>query len=270
MADANPAPVTYAPITDYTSFSFTGPLFANGEDGKHTFKRPVYVRGPETGAPVLVIQELPGIMPETFRLCDMLVAEGFRVYLPHLFGPLGKMSMFGNLARVFCMRREFALLEANKTSPIVNWLRALCQQIRTDTGAKGVGAIGMCLTGNFAISLMADDAVLAGVASQPSMPLFKEPAALHMSEADVAEVNIKLEEVGPMLGYRFEGDKFCTGAKFKALDQAFNSGGTEKIKLKTLPGEGHSVLTGHFVDEAGHPTREAFEEVVSYFRVKLA
>ncbi len=259
MAD----PVPYVSVSEYSKFNFKGPL-----EEKHTFKRPIYVRGPESGAPVMVIQELPGIMPETLRLCDKLVEAGFRVYLPHLFGPLGKVSMLGNVARVFCMRREFSLFAANKTSPIVTWLRALCVHIRKETGAKGVGSIGMCLTGNFAISLMADDAVLAGVAAQPSMPLGGH-AALHMSEADVAQVKTKLEDVGPMLGYRFEEDKICRGEKFEALEATFNDDDETRIKLTTLPGPGHSVLTGHFVDQAGHPTQAALDEVIGYFREKL-
>ena len=102
----------------------------------------------------------------------------FRVVLPHLFGPLGRTSMLGNMVRVMCMRREFKLFEKNGTSPVVDWLRALCNDLCQLHGLRGVGVIGMCLTGNFAISMMADDRVLAGVASQPSMPLLdqKQPA----------------------------------------------------------------------------------------------
>jgi len=256
------------PITSYAKFEFTGPLYAPGEPKGHEFKRPVYCRGPEHAPPVIVIQELPGIGPETFHLCDELVAAGFRVYLPHLFGPLGKTDMLGNTFRVFCMRREFALFAANQSSPIVNWLRALATHAKAQTGAKGVGSIGMCLTGNFAISLLVEDAVLAGVASQPSLPTMN-PAGLHMSEGEVRIVHDKLDAVGPMLAYRFEGDKLCTAAKFKALDEAFNDGGKERIKLKVLPGDDHSILTGHFVDEAGHPTRQALDEVIGYFKDRL-
>jgi len=263
---------TPTPITAYEKFEFTGPLTAPGEAPEesrgHELKRPVYVRGKADAPPVIVIQELPGIMPETFGLCDHLVDAGFRVYLPHLFGPLGKVSFVGNTIRVFCMRREFAIFAANKSSPIVNWLRALAADIKAKTNARGVGAIGMCLTGNFAISMMADEAVLAGVASQPSLPI-RGPGALHMSEDEIASVHDKLDDVGPMLAYRFEKDPLCPGAKFKALNAAFNDGGKERIKLTTLPGEGHSVLTGHFVDEAGHPTRQALDEVIGYFKEKL-
>ena len=73
-----------------------------------------------------------------------------------------------------------------------------------------------------------------------------------------------------MLAYRFKKDPLCPGAKFKALNAAFNDDGKTRIKLTTLPGEGHSVLTGHFVDEAGHPTRAALDEVIGCFKEKLS
>ena len=57
----------------------------------------------------MIIQELPGIGPETLRLADEFVAAGFTVVLPHLFGPLGKTDLAGNMLRVLCMRREFRL-----------------------------------------------------------------------------------------------------------------------------------------------------------------
>lgn len=219
------------------------------------------------GPPVIVIQELPGIGVETIALAEKLAKAGFSVTLPHLFGPLGRTDMTGNLFRVFCMRREFQLFAAGKSSAIVLWLAALCRDVKARSGAKGVGVIGMCLTGNFAISLTADDSVLAAVASQPSMPVANQ-TALHMSPAEIARARAKLEAVGPMLAYRFEGDKICTATKFEAIDKAFNDG-RERIALKTLPGEGHSVLTRHFVDEAGSPTRAALDEVLAYFSKRL-
>ncbi len=234
----------------------------NGKNISHT----VYTKG--DGPVVVIIQELPGIGPETLALAGKFVDEGFTAVLPHLFGPLGKTAMNSNLLRVFCMRKEFNLFEKGKTSPIVDWLRALCQDLRTQHQTKGVAVIGMCLTGNFAISLMADDSVLAGVSSQPSMPLGKHDA-LHMSSQDISEIRKQLDQKGPMLAYRFEGDKFCQAEKFKAIDQTFNDD-TPRVKLTTIPGNGHSVLTLDFVDQTGHPTRTAFDEVLTYFRGALA
>jgi dienelactone hydrolase len=165
------------------------------------------------------------------------------------------------------MRREFHLLEKNATSPVVDWLRALCRDLKASHGVRGVGTIGMCLTGNFAISLLADDNVLAGVAAQPSMP-FLDQTALHMSAEDVNRVKSRIDATQPAMALRFEGDALCTADKFSALDRTFNTD-RHRIDLHTLPGKGHSVLTLDFVDQAGHPTKEALNNVIRYFRSAL-
>ncbi len=233
-------------------------------DGK-PLAHDVYTKG--SGPVVLIIQELPGIGVETNRLAEDLIAAGFTVVLPHLFGPIGRLSFAGNIVRVFCMRREFAVFAKNRTSPVVRWLRALAAELRVAHKVQGIGVIGMCLTGNFAISMMADESVLAGVASQPSLPIFAN-SALHMSPDDVAEIRAGLDEKGPMLAFRFQGDKLCTHAKFEALDRAFN-GDKERIKLREIEGDKHSLLTVHFNGEDGSPTREALTEVMGYFADKL-
>lgn len=217
---------------------------------------------------MVLIQELPGIGVETLRLADELVAAGFRLVMPHLFGPIGATSMVGNLLRVFCMRREFHIFRSNRSSPIVDWLKALCQEIRTKYSAKGVGVIGMCLTGNFAIALMADEAVLAAVASQPSLPIGNQ-ANLHMSEAEIAAVKEAIDATAPMKALRFEGDPMCAAAKFDSIDELLNKEGSQRVELYTLPGKGHAVLTLDFVNEAGHPTRQALDDVLEYFQRQL-
>lgn len=249
------------PISAYERSSFSARV-----NNQYELQHAVYRRG--TGPAVILIQELPGIGPETLFLADRLVDQGFQVVLPHLFGPIGKLSMAGNLLRVFCMRKEFHLFATNRSSPIVEWLKALCQHIQTETNLPGVGVIGMCLTGNFAISLMADDSVLAAVASQPSLPIIKG-TGLHMSPEEVEQVQNRLSEHGPMLAFRFEGDKLCTPKRFELIDQTFNSPDQTCVELHTLPGKAHAVLTLDFVDEAGHPTREAMDKVMGYFKEKL-
>jgi len=233
-------------------------------DGK-PLAHDVYTKG--NGPVVLIIQELPGIGPETLRLADKLEVAGFRVVLPHLFGPLGKLSFVGNIGRLFCMRREFSLFERNKTSPVVRWLGALCATLKEQYQVDGVGVIGMCLSGNFAISLMADSSVLAAVASQPSMPLFTQ-SALHMSPQDISDIRQALDEKGAMLAFRFAGDKLCTQTKFDTLNATFNDD-HERIKLTNVPGNKHSLLTVHFVDEQGSPTDQALQQVLGYFNDRL-
>lgn len=247
-------------LDGYARRVFTAPL-TTGDEVSHD----VYTRG--EGPVVVLVQELPGIGKEMLRLADLFVEDGFTVVMPHLFGPLGKTSLLGNMVRVFCLRREFHLFARRRTSPIAGWLRALCRDARDRHGVPGVAMIGMCLTGNFAMSLVADEAVLASMASQPAMP-FAGPGALHMSDDDVAASRAALDVKGPMLAYRFETDPLSPRAKFKAVDAAFNDG-AERVSLRELPGAGHSVLTIHFVNEDGHPTRRAYEEIRDHFAAAL-
>ena len=247
-------------ITAYNKSTFSSnvrPGFAITHD--------IYSRG--TGKVCIIIQELPGIGQETLALADKFVDNGYKVVLPHLFGPLGKTSVVGNLMRVFCMRKEFTLFSKNKTSPIVSWLKALCRKERKDNGVPGVAVIGMCLTGNFAISLMADESVLAGFASQPSLPIARQ-RALHMSRLDIELIKYRLDRIGPMHCARFAGDNLCTNQKFDLIRRRFNDG-KERIILHELPGKGHSILTLDFVDEEGHPTSKALNEIMTYFDNQL-
>ena len=228
----------------------------------------IYQRG--EGRPLVLIQELPGIDQHTLEFADKLVAAGFSITVPHLFGPIGKTAMGSNLLRVFCMRREFLLFKAGKTSPVVEWLAALCRHVKEQSGAEGVGVIGMCLTGSFAISLMADDSVLAGVSAQPSLPLGKHDA-LPISEREISQIKDKVRDQGlePIRAYRFEKDTLCRSEKFKALDEHFNTETTKCMELVELPGEGHAVFTSHFDKAHKDPLLQPFNEIVDYFNRQL-
>ena len=61
----------------------------------------------------------------------------------------------------------------------------------------------------------------------------------------------------------------CNATKFRAIDEAFNDQGVTRVVTHTLPGKGHSVLTLDFVDESGHPTRAALDEILAYFAHQL-
>ena len=234
-------------LQGFQKFDFEGPL-GDGDSVSHR----VYYRG--EGPPIVIMQELPGIGPQTLRLALGLIDEGYSTYLPHLFGPLGKVSFAGNIRRIFCLRREYHLFAANKASPIVDWMRALCREVKQRSGARGVGTIGMCLTGGFALTLMADDAVLAGVASQPSLPVFKN-RALHMSQDEVAAARKGMETKGPAMAMRYAGDPICRAAKLDALKEAFG----DNLITHTFEGRGHSLLTLDWNDKA-------FDTVKAYFR----
>lgn len=250
-------------IGAYHKSVFTAPIRSG-----HQVSHDIYTLG-DGDKVVVIIQELPGIGQETLALSDRFVASGYRVIMPHLFGPIGKISIVGNLLRVFCMRREFSVFRKGNSSPIVDWLAALCREVKEQYGVEGVAVIGMCLTGNFAISLMADESVLAAYASQPSLPI-RSQGELHLSPEDTTKVKTRLETLGPMHCARFEGDKTCTAAKFDMLDETFNGDGKQRMVFHTVPGKGHSVVTLDFVDEQDHPTLKVLDAVMHYFDERLA
>ncbi|WP_137701620.1 dienelactone hydrolase family protein [Marimonas lutisalis] len=219
-------------------FTFTGPLHGGG-----TASHDVYIKG--NGPPVLILQELPGIGPETLSLADRLVARGFRVYLAHFLGPFGRKSYVGNTARVLCIRREFNIFARGRESPIGAWFRALTDDIARREGGAQLGVVGMCLTGGFALALMAEPAVAGGVASQPSLPVFGGDA-LHI---DADQLNAALEgmaDKGPGLAMRYRGDRLSTARHMKALESAFR----DQLEIVEYEGRKHALLTVHFHEPA--------------------
>jgi len=239
----------------------------------------VYRRG--SGPGVIVIHEVPGITPEVARFARWVADDGFTVFMPHLFGTPGKPFstpyVLAQLARA-CVSREFAVLARRGSSPVTDWLRALCRHAHGVCGGPGVGALGMCITGNFALALMVDESVMAPVLSQPSLPLpvsASHRSALHLSDADLAVVKRRAQAGCGVLGLRFSHDFMCPRARFVRLREELGSG-FEAIEIDSGPGnpsgipkKAHSVLTQDLVDEAGHPTRAALERVLGMFRERL-
>jgi dienelactone hydrolase len=243
-------------------------------------ERCVYRRG--SGPAVVVIHEIPGITPPVADFARRVADAGFSVWLPHLFGtpgkPLSTGYMLSQMARA-CVAREFSVFARRESSPVTDWLRALCREAHRVCGGPGVGAIGMCLTGNFALALMVDESVMAPVLSQPSLPFpvsRSHRAALHLSDADLAVVKRRVAAGCPVLGLRFSRDPMCPGERFETLRRELGAG-FEAIEIDSGPGNphgiprsAHSVVTVDLVDAEGHPTRQALERVLGFFRERLA
>jgi len=229
------------------------------------------------GPGVVIMHELPGMTKACTAFAEE-VARAFTVFLPLMFGEPGDYAPLRSLARL-CIGREFRLFAQGGGSPIADWLRALCRKVHQQCGGPGVGVIGMCLTGNFAISLMADPSVLAPVASQPSLPLGmsrRSRAALAITPAEMSTATARAGSGVTLLGLRFSDDRLCPRERFATLRQAFGPAFAE-IEIDSSKGNrwgirpnAHSVLTDDFVDESGHPTREARDAVLAFLREKLA
>jgi dienelactone hydrolase len=243
----------------------------------------IYVAG--TGPAVIVMSEMPGISPHVARFSRWVRDAGFTVYMPSLFGRDGAVPEAEEGAATFqraCVSAEFRALGANKSSPVTQWLRSLARLAHEESGGPGVGAIGMCFTGNFALTMMLEPAMLAPVLSQPALPL-DDPAGLEIAPEDLTAVRERLEQDDlTVMAYRFKGDRFCRAERFVAYSQALG----ERFVARVLPDNAanpntapffsqhvptpHSVVTAHLIDEAGQPTIDARDEILSFFTKRLA
>jgi dienelactone hydrolase len=160
-------------------------------------------------------------------------------------------------------------------------MRALARLAHQECGGPGVGAIGMCLTGNFALAMMLEPSMLAPVLSQPSLPL-KDRSGLDIAPEELEAVRQRLEaEDLTVLAYRFEGDRRCRAERFAAFAEALGS----RFIGRVLPDSAantdvapffaqhvtypHSVVAAHLIDEAGQPTIAARDEILSFFAHRL-
>ena len=259
-------------LNTYSQFNF--------ESGPWT--RPVYQKG--SGPGVIVIHEMPGLHPEVIRFADRVADAGMTVYLPSLFGEPGREVSNGYAAREMlkgiCVRREFITWSAGRTSPIVDWLRALARKAHEDCGGRGVGAVGMCFTGGFALAMMTDPAVVAPVLSQPSLPLCMGPGAakrrhgIDIAADDLATAKARLEaEDLTVMGLRFHGDPLVPEERFDTLAKDLGPR-FERIELQPEdaakpagnPMAPHSVLTVHLDDaDPDGPTRQVERRVIEFF-----
>jgi dienelactone hydrolase len=257
-------------LAAYERFEFTDP------SGRWT--RPVWRRG--AGPAVIVIHEIPGLHPLVIRFADRVAAAGMTVFLPSLFGvpgrPVSRGYALASALATICIRREFFVWSADRSSPIVDWLRALAASAHAECGGKGVGAVGMCFTGNFALAMMTEPAVVAPVLSQPSLPLGKtKAAALGVSAAEIACAKRRFaNEDLSMIALGFEGDPLVPLERFETLDREFGTA-VETIVIPAkdgLPGTGmapHSVLTIHLVDDdPDGPTKTAEQHVIAFFKAR--
>ena len=264
-------------LADFTKTSFTF-------DGK---TRTVYRSG--TGPAVLVIAEMPGITPKVVEFAKRVESLGCTAALPHLFGDPGRDPYKGGMARAVpyvmssmvpaCVSSDFHAFATGKTSPVIDWLRALARSLHEECGGPGVGAVGMCFTGGFALAMIADAPVLAPVLSQPSLPFpigVRRKRDLGVSDGDLAKIKEKCaaQDV-TVLGLRFTGDKVVPGERFARLREELGDHfvGVEIDSSKGNPyghrAAAHSVLTEDLQDEPGTPTRDALDQVLDLFRKKL-
>ncbi|MBO9557630.1 MAG: dienelactone hydrolase family protein [Caulobacter sp.] len=253
-------------LTGFTKFAF--------DDGR--WKRPVYRIG--SGPAVIVIHEIPGLHPQVLQFARDVAAEGMTVFCPSLFGKPGKPAsdgyITGMMLRLACVGREFTIWAGGRSSPIVDWLRALARKVHAECGGKGVGAVGMCFTGGFALAMMTEPSVVAPVLAEPSLPAVrKRGAELDCSPQELATAKARMEaEDLSLIALRFEGDALAPCARFQTLERELGA----RAELHTLPdaaakrGTGrppHSVLTIHLDrDDPNGETLKVHRRVLDFFK----
>ena len=233
------------------------------------------------GPAVIVIHEIPGLHPGVVAFARRVIEAGFTAYMPSLLGEDGREIsggyMMSSMGRA-CVSREFTVFGTGGTSPVVAWLRALAAKAHDECGGPGVGAVGMCLTGGFALGMMVDERMLAPVLSQPSLPFgitARQKAAVGIGPADLTRVKERAADGACLLGLRFTGDRAVPAERFETLRQELGDAFVA-VEIDSSPGnphgipkDAHSVLTTHLVDEPGHPTRDALDQVLALFRTRL-
>lgn len=256
-----------AALSDFTREPFTS----------RGVTRDVYYLG--QGPAVLVISEAPGITPLVAQFSRRVAGRGLRAVMPHLFGRDGAPGTVGESLRSLagiCISREFTLFAKGEASPVTSWLRDLARAEHDRNGGPGVGVIGMCLTGGFALAMMVDPVVVAPVLAQPSLPVGRgSKSELGVSENDLVTIKERASQGVCVLGYRFTGDHKAPAERFARLRAELGDAfiGVEIDSSASnpwgYPTNAHSVFTAELGEQEGSPTRLALEQVLTFFEDRL-
>lgn len=234
------------------------------------------------GPGVVLIPEIPGLTPEVAAFGEHLVSEGFTVVIPSPFGTPGRPETtgyaLGVIARL-CVSKEFRCFTANAERPITKYLRAVATDLAARTPGRGVGVIGMCFTGGFALATAVEDVVKAPVLSQPSTP-FAVSAKLRrdpgLSQKELEAVKERTRTDGLcVLGMRFSNDRMAPAERFVTL-RAQLGDAFEVIELDSAPGNpdgygrsAHSVLTRDLREDPPNSAYHARTRTVEFLREHL-
>ena len=235
-----------------------------------------------SGPGVVLIPEIPGITPEVLGLAEHLVAGGFTVVVPSPFGEPGKAKSGGYMARVvlrLCVAAEFRAFATNSSRPITDFFRAVASDLASRTPGKGVGVVGQCFTGGFALAAAIDDSVAASVLSQPAVPFPVGRArqldpGVSSDEFDRIAARADAGEVCA-LGLRFSEDSAAPRARFDTIKARLGDA-FEIIQLDSSPGNpdgyastAHSVLTGEVRENPANSAAVARDRVVAFLRERI-
>jgi dienelactone hydrolase len=250
-------------LTSRANRTYRATTFAH--DG---MRHDVYEGG--TGPTVILIHEAGGLEHTTLDIADRLWAEGFRVLLPVLVGRPhadgSGSSVVANLLKL-CVSREVFVFLTGRTSRIATWLRALAAREKGDH--PGVGVIGMCFSGGFALAAAVDESVIAAIASEPALPWPLLPgsgADLGLSPDDLACVRERHRD--GKFGFfatRYTLDRGSPAARIERIKTEF---GTDVV-IEPI-GTAHSVLANAAHPETPDPVAvPALEATIALLKARL-
>lgn len=262
---------TGAPTSDLTGWQ-RSPFSAAG------LSYDCYEKG--SGPGVVVLPEIPGVTPAVLGFADHLVDSGFTVRIVSAFGTPGvPESLRAGLpvTAKACVTKEFRAFAANAKRPFSEYLRAVARELAGRTPGPGVGVIGMCFTGGFALAAAVDEVVLAPVGCQPSLPLplgTRRKADPGMSAEELSRIAARTAEDGLcLMGLRFSEDPMAPRARFETLKERLGEA-FRVIELDSRPGNpdgyrkaAHSVLTREVRE--GNSAMAARDEVVAFLKERL-
>jgi dienelactone hydrolase len=240
-------------------------------------------RSDQLTPPVLLLHEMPGLTRQCLILATNLAAQGFKVYVPLMFGVPDVHTRYAgawNDLHLMVFGSGWHVYRKSQTPRIVNDLRDLIKEIERVNRTNSIGVIGMCLSGSLPLALLSERSVRAVVLSQPAIPFLRssqEEAALGLSPEDlfVATNRVAFEKI-PIMALRFETDLICQKRRFDTLKYEL---GTNFVDL-TIPlkeynadmlkdGHPHAVLTQWYCGVTNSATRSRFEKVVEYLHDRL-
>ncbi len=241
----------------------------------------VYEKGDGPG--VVLIPEVPGMTPEVLGLAQHLVNKGFTVAVPSPFGTPGREASMGYTLRTvarLCVSAEFRAFALDAHRPITDFLRAVAADLAARTPGRGVGVIGMCFTGGFALATAIEGTVLASVLSQPAVP-FPTSRARRLDPGASAEemdaLAARTRDDGLcLLGLRFSEDVSAPRTRFAALKAKLGDA-FEVIELDSSRGNtggyrtgAHSVLTDEVRETPPNSAYETREHMVEFLRRNIS
>jgi dienelactone hydrolase len=179
-----------------------------------------------------------------------------------------------------CVSSEFRAFATGADRPIAHYLRAVAADLAARTPGPGVGVIGMCFTGGFALAAAADDSVLASVMSQPAVPFPLGRARQNDPGLSEPELRVVADRAGradlAVMGLRFSEDPACRKGRFDGLKERLGDA-FEVIELDSGPGNAggfakgaHSVLTAEVRELPDNQAALARERVVQFLTSRLA